>query len=131
VSAAPLPWTITDAREALARSSAAQSAAEQGLRKAVQDYAHAEENYRRALATRIAQLRGEGAAATVAADLARGDEHVAQLRRVRDIAEGVKEAMAQVGWRASADRRDTQALAEWSMRRELAETGHRPLEAVA
>lgn len=128
---APLPWTIAEAREALATSSLAQRSAEHGLREAVKAYAQAEESYRKALAQKIAQLRADGAAATVAADLARGDEDVARLRRDRDIAEGVKEAMAQAGWRASADRRDAQALAEWSMRREMAETGHRPLEAVA
>lgn len=123
MSAAQLPWTITDARDALAASSRAQTAAEQAVKDAVKTYAVAEEAYRKALAVKITELRAEGSAATTAADLARGDKHVAALRRARDIAEGVKEAMVQAGWRASADRRDAQALTEWSMRRELAENG--------
>lgn len=116
---APLPWSITDAREVLAASSLAQQVAENALREAVKTAAHAEEAYRRALAEKITTLRADGAAATTVADLARGDDTVARLRRARDIAEGVKEATVQAGWRASADRRDAQSLTAWSMRVDL------------
>lgn len=124
---APLPWTISDARDALARSSSAQLAAEHALKDAVKEYALAEQRYRMALAERITELRAEGVAATTAGDLARGDDKVADLKRARDIAEGVREAMVQAGWRASSDRKDAQSLAAWSMRRELAENGGSPL----
>jgi hypothetical protein len=127
MSAAALPWTIQDARDALAASSRAQSASENAVIEAVKAAAHAEKAYRVALAKKITELRAEGAAATTAADLARGDQHVAQLRFHRDVAEGVKEATVQSGWRASADRKDAQALADWSCRRELAEGGAGPV----
>lgn len=132
MSAAALPWTIQDARDALAASSAAQVSSENAVKEAVKTAAHAEKAYRVALAKKITELRAEGAAATTAADLARGDEHVATLRFHRDVAEGVKEATVQAGWRASADRRDAEALATWSMKRELAENGvSRPLGVAA
>jgi hypothetical protein len=53
--------------------------------------------------------------------MARGDKHVAKLRRERDIAEGMREAAMQDAWRRVADRKDTQAFIEWSKQRELAE----------
>ena len=54
------------------------------------------------------------------ADLARGDDKVARLRRERDVAEGVKEAANQASWRRAADRKDIGRLIEWSARRDLA-----------
>jgi hypothetical protein len=115
------PYTFPDAHEALSKASSLQHSAEKFLREAYKMYAQAEENYRVGLATRIVELRAEGVAATLCADLARGEKDVAVLRRKRDIAEGVKEAAAQAAWRRAADRKDTQRLCEWSMRRELAE----------
>jgi hypothetical protein len=128
--AAPLPWMIEDARNALAASSAVQRANEEAVKEAYKTYAISEEAYRKALALKITELRAEGSAATTAADLARGDTKVAALRRIRDIAEGVKDATTQAAWRASSDRKDAQALAEWSMRRELAEGAGREREPV-
>jgi hypothetical protein len=49
------------------------------------------------------------------------EREVARLRRERDIAEGVREAMQQAAWRRAADRKDTQRFIDWSARRELAE----------
>lgn len=118
MSSAALPWSIQDARDALAASSSAQRAAEDALREAVKTYAAAEERYRRALAAAIIENRATGPA-TIAQDVARGHDSVAHLRYQRDVAEGVREAAVQVGWRASADRKDAQALAAWSMKREL------------
>ncbi len=119
-----LPWDMQEARNALAASSANQNAAEVTLREAVKKAAACEQAYRIALASKIMELRASGPA-TLAADLARGDERVAHLRFNRDVAEGMKDAAVQVGWRASADRKDAQALAAWSMRRDLAE-GYQP-----
>jgi hypothetical protein len=118
-----LPWTIEGARDALRRSSSAQLHAEQGLREAAKGQAEAEQSYRVSLAKAIVELRADGTAATVCADLARGDKTVAALRYTRDVAEGVREAAVQAAWRAAADRRDVQSLARWSQARDLAE-GH-------
>ena len=66
----------------------------------------------------------DGLPATLCLDLSKGDERIASLRREWDIAEGVKEAMQQNCWRHTADRKDAQRFADWSQRREMAETGH-------
>lgn len=117
------PYDFGQARDAAASASRNQQAAEQFVREAYKQYAQAEETYRVELAKKIVTLRGEGWAATVCQDLARGDANVARLRRERDIAEGVKEAAVQSSWRRSADRRDTESFIDWSKRRDLAE-GH-------
>lgn len=118
---AQLPWMIDDAASALRAGSAGQRAVEASVKDAYRAYAVAEQAYRQALAQRIVELRADGQPTTLAADLARGDERVARLKMQRDVAEGVKEAAMQASWRASADRRDAQSLAEWSQRREMAE----------
>jgi uncharacterized protein involved in propanediol utilization len=117
------PYTFDEARTAAANASRAQKMAEDFIRQAYHDFALKEEAYRVALALRITELHAEGVAWSSTADLARGDKAVARLRRERDIAEGVKEAASQAGWRASKDRDDTAALISWSARRELAEVG--------
>lgn len=116
-------WTFAEAKEACRISSHAQQAAEEGLRDAARALAVAEEAYRIALAQKIAMLHAEGAAWSVCADLARGDKQVAELRRRRDIAEGVREACVHAAWRRASDRRDTQRFVDYSFRRELAESG--------
>jgi len=121
MSDAQLPYTIDAARQELRQRSSAQLLAEKGLKDAAKGYAQAEQSYRMRLAKRIMELRAEGHAATVCADLARGDEHVAHPRYERDVAEGVREAAQQAAWRAAADRKDVQRLAAWSQARELAE----------
>lgn len=115
------PYDYGQAHKAAEKASRAQHSAEEFLREAYSMFAQAEEAYRVALATRIVELRAEGMAATLCADLARGEKDVATLRRARDIAEGVKEAAAQAAWRRAADRKDTARFVDWSMRRELAE----------
>jgi len=117
------PWTFDEARAAARRASASQRAAEDFIRDAFKTFALSEESYRLALAQKITELHAQGVAWTATADLARGDKTVAELRRRRDIAEGVVEAAKQAGWRASKDRDDVQAFTSWSMRRELAEVG--------
>jgi len=117
------PYSFEEAREAALRSSGAQRAAEDFVKIAAKQYAEAEEAYRVALAKRMVELRADSVAWSACADLARGDKWVAELRRHRDIAEGVREAAQQACWRAAADRKDVGRFCDWSMRRELAEHG--------
>lgn len=116
------PYDFAQAREAAAQASTLQLAAETAMKDAARAYALAEEKYRIALATEIVRQHAEDKVAwTVAPDLARGNPAVAALRRERDIAEGVRDAMQQAAWRRAADRKDTQRFIDWSARRELAE----------
>lgn len=117
------PWSFDEARDACRKAAHAQESAEDEVRRAAQGLAVAEESYRVELAKRIVELRADGQAATVCADLARGDAKVAGLRRRRDIADGVYEAVKQAAWRHNQNRKDAQRFADWSMRRELAESG--------
>ncbi len=116
------PYTFSEARTLTHQASAAQRAAEDLLRSTSRAFAEAERDYRVALAKEIVRQHAEeGVAWSVAPDLARGDPVVANLRMLRDVAEGVREATQQQAWRASADRRDLHQLCDWSMRRDLAE----------
>lgn len=115
------PYTFGEATAAARKAAGLQLSAEDTTRTAWRRYAEAERDYRRSLALEIARLRGEGVAATIAADLARGEERVSELRHARDIAEGVVEAAKQAGWRLQADRRDLHEFISWSARRDLAE----------
>jgi hypothetical protein len=117
------PWSFDEARDAAREASQHQQHSEEFVRTTARDAAMAEEAYRVALAEKIVTLRAEKVPASVCADVARGDRYVAELRRRRDIAEGVREAASQAAWRRNADRRDVQRFAEWSFRRELAEVG--------
>lgn len=108
------PW---DFGQAMANSNAikaAQAQAESFYKDQAKGFAKAEEDYRIALATEIVSQHDSGVAWSVAPDLARGDKHVAELRRKRDIAEGMKDAALQALWRLAADRRDLGRFIEWS-----------------
>lgn len=107
-------WDFFQAVEASRKGKEGQAAAEAAREQAAEEYAAAERAYRRALALKIIELRAADWPATVCADLARGDEHVANLRYSRDVAEGVKDAIEQRAWRHTADRRDVTQLIEWS-----------------
>lgn len=122
------PWSFEEATANCRAAAVTQQQAENTLRDAYRDFARKEESYRVALAKEIVRQHAEeGVAWTVAPDLARGDTTVARLRMERDVAEGVKEAMQQAVWRATANRRDAARFCDWSMRRELAEGyGHTP-----
>jgi hypothetical protein len=116
------PWTFEQAGDNCRAAARAQESAEQTYLQAARTFAQAEEKYRKALAVEIVRQHDEESVAwSVAPDLARGDEQVARLRRERDIAEGVREAMQQALWRAISNRKDAQRFTDWSMRRELAE----------
>lgn len=122
------PWTFDQAQAACREASALQLGAEKAMTEASKAAAEAEERYRIALAKQIVVEHESGVAWTVTPDLARGNAEVARLRRERDIAIGVQEATGQAAWRRTADRKDTQRFAEWSMRRELAEGAGRAPE---
>ena len=91
------------------------------MTEAVKKAAGAEERYRKLLAVQIVAEHDKGVAWSVAADVARGEAGVVRARYERDIAEGLKEAMAQAGWRTAADRKDAQRLSDWSQRQALAD----------
>lgn len=114
MSAHAIPYSFGEAREAASKFQAAQRAGEDALRDASEALATAERAYRKALARKIVEVHADGAAWSVASDLARGDDAVANLRWERDVAKGVFEATQTASWRHSANRRDCLALIEWS-----------------
>ena len=112
----PQPYDFNEARDAIREASAAMKAAENNRRDASRDLAEKERAYRVALAQEIVRVHADGAAWTVAQDLARGEKRVADLRYERDVARGVLDAQETVSWRMTADRRDLSALVNWSQR---------------
>lgn len=123
------PWSFEQATANCRAAARSQQTAEEALQHAFRAFAQAEERYRIALASEIVRQHAEeNVAWTVAPDLARGDKLVAKLRMERDVAEGVKEASQQAVWRYTANRKDAQRFAEWSMRRNLAEGHEDPVE---
>lgn len=117
------PWEFGEAVEKDRAASLAQRMTEDFLRSAYRDFAEAEAAYRQSLASEIVRQHADGAAWTVAPDLARGQRTVAELRMKRDIADGVVEAAKQAAWRAASDRKSVARFTEWSRSREMAETG--------
>lgn len=116
------PYDFATAVAATRRAAEAQKDAEQDRRDAAKDLAEKERAYRVALAREIVrQHSDEGAAWTVAQDVARGQRSVADLRYERDVAKGVLDAAEQRAWRHTADRRDMHEFIQWSKARELAE----------
>jgi len=114
------PLEIADARTAAYRASEKQREVEDNLREAAKVLAEKERLYRERLSVRIVELHTEqGYAITMCGDIARGEQAVARLRRDRDIAEGVLDAMRQQAFRRGADRRDLDTLLNWSMKRDL------------
>lgn len=122
-----LPWEIQDAREVLAEASRQQADHQDAIKEAVKAAARADQLYRVALAARIGELRREGMAAVLCDKLAKGDERIAGLAYDSAVAEGDREIAVQEGWRLHANRKDSQELADWSKRRDLAvDQGHVP-----
>ena len=111
-----VPYDFGEAREAARRAASNQRQGEDNLREASAKLADAEKAYRIALARKIVEVHANGSAWTVAQDLARGDESVAELRYLRDVAKGVFEATQSAIWRYTADRKDCLELIEWSRR---------------
>lgn len=117
------PFTFAEARRAAHHASNRQIEKERDRIDAATALAECERAYRMALAKRMTILKAEGAAWTAAADLARGDAEVADLKYRRDVAAGVLAAAEQAGFRLQADRRVLEQLVRWSQARELAEGG--------
>lgn len=118
------PYTFEEARATSNVLNQNQKAAEDETKRAYRAYAEAERAYRMALAAEITRLRASGISVTLAADLARGERTVADLRYRRDVAEGLVEAAKQSGWRHQANRKDGHELLRWSANRDLAEGYH-------
>lgn len=116
MSGNPSPYDFDEARNVINEAKAAQRVAEKNVKTAYKDFAEARRAYQVELATAIVRIRAEGAAATVALDLARGDKKVADLRFKKDVAEGVMEAAKSAIWRHTADRKDLARLVDWSRR---------------
>lgn len=116
-----MSWLWQEAQEQMAVSAAAQERAEQEVRDCAETAAQAERNYRVALHKRIVQLRGEGTAATACESLAKGEPEIAELRYLRDVADGVLVAAKAALYRRRDDRADTLQLARWSQAREMAD----------
>lgn len=108
------PYDFVDAVEAHRVASEAQAGCEQAMRDAAEQLAEAEREYRVALAKEIMRQHTAGVAWTVAQDTARGDQTVADLKFVRDVAKGVLGAAEQAAWRHTADRKDTLEFIVWS-----------------
>ncbi len=121
---ARLPWDIQEARDALAAAAKLQGEQAQAIKDAVKAAAHADHLHRVALAHKIAELRDEKVPAVLCSKLAQGDETISLLARDAADKEGDREIAVQEGWRQHANRKDTQQLADWSMRRDLAEGYH-------
>lgn len=115
-----LPWEIRDARDVLGEASTQQHNHQDVIKEAVKAAARADQLYRVALAHKIAELREGGTAITLCEKLARGDERIAALAYDAAVAEGDKEIAYQEGWRLHANRKDSQELADWSKRKDLA-----------
>ncbi len=118
-----IPYDFSEARATAHRFQAAQLDGERALRDASEKLADAERHYRRALARKIVEVHADGAAWTVAQDLARGDNDVSELRYLRDVARGVFEASQTASWRHTANRKDCLELIVWS--RTVAPDGQR------
>lgn len=113
-----IPYDFGEARDAIRLASSSQKSAEQAIRDSYREHGEAERVYRKALARQITLLRSEGIPVTIVSDLARGDKHVADLRYMRDVKDGVREAALSAMWRHSADRRALEQLVDWSKKLE-------------
>lgn len=110
------PYDYAAAKRAIARGSRDQASAAQWRADTAKAYAEAEKAYRTELAKKILELKSQGVAVTACGDIARGDEHVANLKFKRDVQEGIREAAEGLQWQASANRRSLEQLVEWSRR---------------
>lgn len=114
-------WSFAEAEQKCKNAEVAQEQSEDKLRDVWRKYAIAEEKYRTELAVALLRLKAEGQPATTARDLARGQEKIAELKRLRDIAEGERDAVQTATWRHTANRKDARGFSAWAERREMAE----------
>src|SRR4051794_12180203 len=109
------PFDFARAWETHQEAQRSQAEAERKVGEKGRAFARAEENYRKALALEEWRLRREeGVAWSVIGDLARGNEHVAMLKRVRDEAEVDYKQADHVVYKCAADRRDVEGFIDWS-----------------
>lgn len=125
------PYDYQGAKRAIVQQSRLDREADRTVREAFKDYAEKERRYRVRLSKRIVELKAEGMAVTVAGDVARGEEDIAQLKYERDCAEGGKEAALAVKWANAADRRELEQLVNWSMRVDLGSSQDPAIDAQA
>lgn len=125
------PWSFQEAVEQSRNAETEQRRVESEVALAYREAGRAQELYSVALARRMFELKSSGVAVTACEVLAKGDPRIAELRRERDIKEGLKETAKVAAWRTNADRRDVTALLEWAQRRDLADGSYRvPAEPV-
>jgi hypothetical protein len=108
------PFVIEDARAAQHRASEAQREQGERLANAHLALANAEYTYSTAKVARIKQLKEEGWAATVCAEIARGEESIAHLRRERDKRAGELEQIKDHCFTLAKDRDALAGLIRWS-----------------
>lgn len=123
MSGTPEPWDFLQAQEQLRRASVIERAGEQAYRGAQAHLADKERAYKIELAKEIVRLRGNGVAQTVAGDLARGTQEIADLRYERDLARGALTAAHNGMFRRGRMHDDTREFAVWS--RQVAPDGNR------
>lgn len=117
----PAAFNFDEAREAMERASTDQKTIEEQVRAVYRDAAQKDEKFRIALAKKMLELHDAGVGSWSACEtIARGETEIAALRREKEIAEGVREAVSQAAFRVSADRRDLSRLIDWSSRVALA-----------
>jgi hypothetical protein len=110
----PQAWDFVEATTHAREAMEEQRAAEGNRESAAVDLAEAERLYRKALAKKIVELHDGGAAWSTCADLARGDDGVADLRYARDLAKGMLDVAETQAWRHNANRRELLSFIEWS-----------------
>lgn len=110
------PLDLDDAREASRAVARNAGEAIKDLQRWGEAFAEAERDYRKALAVKAAELRGDGHPATLVRDLARGDEHVATLACDRDIASSMMDVCKERLRMIDGQRAALRQLTEWSRR---------------
>jgi N12 class adenine-specific DNA methylase len=124
------PLDMDDARKASRRVSEMRRSAEAELRAAIEDRGQKEGAYRKALAQAIVRMRQEHPA-TVAVDMAKGEDDVQEAMIAFRIAEGMVDAHKERLKTIEGDRSQLKSLIDWSssianVLREHGGAGHEP-----
>jgi hypothetical protein len=110
------PLDYEEGRSAMKAAGENVRAAERELSDQIDRKAEAEREYRRALARKLIALRADGMAATLAKDLARGDEEVLAYSHARDIAADMVKFRHEVLEDRRGDRASLHKLVDYSMK---------------
>lgn len=119
------PLDIDDARRAAHLLAEKRRDAEQILEQAVIDAADAEQLYRKAVAKTMVTLRADGNPSTGLEQLAKGQDHVSDLARERDLKRGMVKVAAERLQGLEGERAMLRQLMEWSARINLLEREQR------